>query len=82
MLRDIIIYGLGILLYILVSRLLFFKKSSKNNDRLHMRVALLKIRKIRRDLTIPDHEQDEIYNIANEALNDYNSSEERARKRV
>lgn len=40
------------------------------NERLHMRVALLKIRKIRRDLTIPDHEQDEIYKIATEALNE------------
>lgn len=42
------------------------------NERLNMRVALLKIRKIRRDLTVPNHEQDEVYNIATEALNENN----------
>ena len=42
----------------------------RGNELLHFRVALLKIRKLRRDATIPDHELDEIYNIANEALND------------
>ena len=35
-----------------------------------LRRALLKIRKIRREETIPEHEQDEVYNIATEALND------------
>ena len=35
-----------------------------------MREAMLKIRKIRRDTCIPCHEDDEIYNIAMEALND------------
>ncbi len=42
-------------------------KQGEKSDKL--REALLKIRKYRRDITIPDHESDVIYNLANDALN-------------
>jgi hypothetical protein len=34
-----------------------------------LRTALMEIRKIRRNKLIPEHEKDEVYNIATEALN-------------
>lgn len=67
--KSFILY-LIIMFLIVVAGILLVKPKPKVKNKLHLRVALLNIRKIRRDEKVPNHEEDEIYKIATKALND------------